>query len=194
MKSVILEDYPKIYDNPMYPHDSINIIMERDKWIKKTGMYAYVCHKWVKPLARWIGSRRCLEIMAGAGYLTAALRECSVDIIATDNGSWQALAQWSNVIHPIQMDAEPAIATFADEIDIVIVSWPPMNGDLHEAISKHWVNKPIIFIGELHGCTADWDFSNNFNTIPDDHFELVSTQYKPWFGIRDELLLGKYEK
>lgn len=39
------------------------------------GMWAIVFHEWVKELAKWIGNRQCLEIMAGAGWLAKALKQ-----------------------------------------------------------------------------------------------------------------------
>ena len=56
--------------------------------LQEAGMFAYVSWKWVNPFVRWIGKRKVLEVMAGAGYLTYALREKGVDVIATDNKSW----------------------------------------------------------------------------------------------------------
>ena len=49
------------------------------------GMFAFVSWKWVEPLAKWIGNRRCLEIMAGRGWWSHGLRQKGVDVIATKN-------------------------------------------------------------------------------------------------------------
>lgn len=43
---------------------------------------------WLVPLAKWIGSRKCVELMAGCGSLSYVLSQEGVDITPTDNGSW----------------------------------------------------------------------------------------------------------
>ncbi|MBS4199128.1 hypothetical protein KHA93_05595 [Bacillus sp. FJAT-49732] len=48
-------------------------------------MFANVTVDWVHHLAKWIGTRKCLEVMAGYGYLARLLNYFGVDIIATDN-------------------------------------------------------------------------------------------------------------
>lgn len=189
---VIPEDYPEIY-NPKEVNLAIQALEARHEHIRKTGMFAYVCAKWVKPLSRWIGSRKCLEIMAGTGYLSLALRGYGVNIIATDDNSWGISRDSRTVLHPIEIEAKEAIESYRNEVDIVIVSWPPMNNDIHEAMLQWPKNKHIIYIGEWGGCTGCEEFTQHFIEDYDSTFQQIAKLYKPWFGIHDGLYLGKYK-
>ncbi|KAA9007339.1 hypothetical protein F4V43_02310 [Paenibacillus spiritus] len=53
----------------------------------KEGMFAFVSWRWINPFVEWIDNRRCLEVMAGRGILSYALRQKGVDIITTDDFS-----------------------------------------------------------------------------------------------------------
>jgi hypothetical protein len=92
----------------------------------KRGMWAIVDKRWTKQLADWIGSRTCLEIMAGAGWLAKALSDFGVDIIATDDYSWDADTHlmMKRVCGVVKLNALESIKQFSDR-DILICSWPP---------------------------------------------------------------------
>lgn len=52
------------------------------------GMWTIVDKNWTKILADWIEGRKCLEIMAGAGWLSYALSGFGTKCTATDDFSW----------------------------------------------------------------------------------------------------------
>lgn len=56
----------------------------------KYSSFILISKDWIKPFAEWIGQRKCLEIMAGHGMLSKALRDEGVNVIAvTDDFSWE---------------------------------------------------------------------------------------------------------
>ena len=73
----------------------------RETFLKK-GMYALVSWQWVKPFAEWIGNRRCLEVMAGRGWLSLALQSLGTNVIATDDYSWPTYKEWGEPVTGIE--------------------------------------------------------------------------------------------
>jgi len=164
----------------------------------KKGMYAFVSWRWIEPFAEWIDKRKCLEIMAGAGYLSWALREKGVDIIATDNMSWHKKKGWSNVTIIEELSAINAIQKYGKDVELVIMAWPYMDDDAHKALkllSKVNPSALMVYIGEGPcGCTANEKFFNAFSEVADPRFELVAGKYETFDYMHDEMKLGKYER
>ncbi|UOE58048.1 hypothetical protein [Cytobacillus oceanisediminis] len=158
------------------------------------GMYAFVSWRWVEPFAEWIGNRKVLEVMAGRGWLTYALRQKGIDIAATDNFSWKA-REWVETLTQVdEADAIESIDIFKEEMDILIIAWPYMDNTAYQVMKR--LNEvrpdvPIVYIGEMGGCTADDDFWGSFEIIHDEKFEKAASLYQSWFGIHDNLYLGK---
>lgn len=197
-------------DKHPYP-DSKNILehilSDNGLWKKKhelqtQGMYAHVNWEWVLPFVEWIGDRKVLEVMSGAGYLAKALREKGVDIIATDSRKWEAHMRiyrkevWPICTHIEKISANNAIRKYGRNSDIVIISWPYMDPSAYHAIrTLHTVNPKaqVVYVGEWGGCTANGDFLDHFDPIQDDEFDKVADRYKTWYGLYDRMYLGKYK-
>lgn len=56
---------------------SVKPLNVRDEVISYCG-YCLLSYDWLKPLANWIGSRSCLEIMCGSGALSKGLQDFGV--------------------------------------------------------------------------------------------------------------------
>jgi hypothetical protein len=173
-----------------WDHADISMWVGRDDIISR-GMWAIVDKIWTKKLAKWIGGRTCLEVMAGAGWLAKALSEYGIDIIATDNGAWDARHSKMVIVHPIEkLNGIEATHKYCDR-DILIISWPPY-GDMDIChICEQWMDKLIIYIGEDDGgCNAPEEFWQRFNTIkPQPRIPLMA-----WSGIRDSVYIGIYSE
>jgi len=107
----------------------------------KRGMWAIVDKQWTKKLAKWIGDRKCLEVMAGAGWLSKALSSYGIDIIATDDFSWNTGEKQHKdmvPVHPIEtLDAMRSVGKYGDR-DILIVSWPPYDVEVITSVCEKW--------------------------------------------------------
>jgi len=176
--------------------DTLLALKTRDRAIS-LGMYAMVTWQWINPLAKWIGTRKCLEVMSGRGWLSLALRHKGVTIHATDNFSWFEKRDWRNPVLPDieHLDAVASIKKYGSGIDILIMSWPPYaKNDAYQAIKTlHEVNPSavVVFIGEdFGGCTADDEFFEHFAEISDPSFERIP--FQAWYCVHDRLFLGKY--
>jgi hypothetical protein len=160
------------------------------KRCNELGMWAIVFHEWVKELAKWIGNRQCLEIMAGAGWLAKALKQYDINIIATDNFSWPKKPHAKPVFPISNYEASEAIQTI--NADILIVSWPPLGSDAIVKACEVWGSeKPIIYIGENQGgCNATDAFFDRFKLIPNH----PNIPIKSWNGIHDYVRIGYWQE
>jgi hypothetical protein len=179
------------YKDWYFSMESTLSLFEARQECNKKGMWAIVDKKWTCELAKWIGKRKCLEVMAGAGWLSKALLECDIDIIATDNFSWDK--QHTNLT-PLceieKIDAVEAVRKYKDR-DVLIVSWPPYDDSTICDVCKLWKNKPIIYIGEGDGgCNAPENFWNNFKEIENQ----PKINFPQWYTLHDSIYIGKYEE
>ena len=163
----------------------------RDEVVSR-GMWALINKVWTKDLAEWIGDRKCLEIMAGHGWLAKALEEHGVDIIATDDYSWIGYRHIKRRPFDLvkKMDGRDAVKRYR-RAEVLIVSWPPYNEEEICDICKEWgPDKPIVYIGEGDGgCTATDTFHENFCLIED----VSPFQMQRWDGIHDHVEIGYYK-
>ncbi len=157
------------------------------------GQYAFISWKWVKPLAQWIGERTCLEVMAGRGMLCFALRKLGIDIIATDDFSWN-LKDTVTSVEPL--DALSAVKRYGRNSDILLMSWPPATDTAFyvlQAFCKENPNGCVVYIGEtLGGDMATELFFKHFQTIWNPFFDEVSKAYETRFGYYDKPMLGRF--
>lgn len=194
MKKTDLHDYWSLPISD--PLSMVEMFQTRDEWLEK-GMYAFVCWEWVLPFVNWIGKRKVLEVMAGAGWLAKALREKDIDIIATDNHSWAEKVKWENVTSVENLNADDAILQYGKERDILIMSWPYMDHHAFDAIKTMHEENPnalIVYIGEDRGgCTANDAFFDHFEEVQNDEFKIVQRKFESWYGLHDKIVLGKYK-
>lgn len=164
----------------------------RDRYIEQVG-FVRITKNWVRPLSKWIGKRKCLEIMSGSGALTYALKEEGVLIKATDDFSWnKPFKPWIQVEN---IDCIAAIEKYGREVDFIMCSWPYMDDTAYRALLKMREVNPkcrMIYIGEGNcGCTADENF---FEAIYIDNvkgFEEAVKKFTQWEGMHDYPLLVK---
>lgn len=176
------------YFNPLYRE----VMFYRDKYIEQVG-FARISKDWVKPLARWVDKRKCLEVMSGSGALSYALRNEGVLIKATDDFSWnKPFRPWLNVE---DIDCILAVEKYGLEVDFIICSWPYMDDTAYRLLLKMREVNPkcrLIYIGEGYGgCTADDNFFDI--AVEDDvkgFYEAVK-KFSSWWGIHDCPILYK---
>ena len=184
------------YEYPKFIFKMGSFLLLRDLIIREQG-FAVVCKKWIKPLAEWIGKRKCLEVMAGCGSLSYALQQEGVSVIATDNFSWDGHASWNDVKKYFtdieNIDCVKAVEKYGKDIDIIIMSWAYMDDNAYEILIKmREVNHSavMIVIGEGQGgCTANDDFFEEINIIKDEKINYINCLYETWDGLYDFIML-----
>lgn len=166
----------------------------RDKVIKRQG-FALLTNEWVDDFAKWINGRRCLEVMSGTGALAKCLKDRGVDIIATDNFSWNEgnnISEFKNFWTGIEnIDDVSAIDKYGKDVDIIIMSWPEMESVAYQVLLNMRLTNPnavLVYIGEGYGgCTADDDFFDIAEYVDDE----ITDRYPQWYGIHDMPIIYK---
>jgi len=85
----------------------------------QAGMYAFVSWRWINPFVEWLADRKVLEVMAGRGWWTYALRQKGVNVIATDDFSWMNRSWIDTLTEVEEVDAIEAVERYGKEVDVV---------------------------------------------------------------------------
>lgn len=194
----IPESYPAADYDPIFGGGQsldAGSLLIRDEVIHLCG-FCWLSYNWIRPLAKWIGSRRCLEIMCGSGALSYALQTCGVQVIATDNFSWLENSgcwyerPWTNIQ---QMDCLDAIRTYGPQTDLVICSWPYMDDTCFQALLEMRKANPtaqMLYIGEpAGGATASKAFFKAVEAVEDGSFEEAVQEFRSAFMLKDRPML-----
>lgn len=144
----------------------------RDYLENNYGMWAYISAPFGKQLSNYLKDKNVLEIMAGNGYISKALKQynSSKKNYATDSKTWNKINATGN--HPVtkieQLSALDAIDKYKNNVDVVIMSWAPDKEiDDYQVLKKiRDINKnkhklDFIIIGEYKGATNSKKFWNN---------------------------------
>lgn len=150
--------------------------------------YTLITKKFCEALATFIGEKKVLEVMAGTGCLTYGLRQCGVDIHATDDLSEGFYSKfWIDDLE--QLDCIESIKKYGKEIDYLLIGWPAYKAPLLTVIHLlKYINPKaeIIYIGEARGgCTGHDTLWDRVAPISDDTFYQVVYNYKAWYGLMD---------
>jgi len=152
--------------------------------------FCMIATDWIRPLAKWIGNRNCLEVMAGVGAFSYALQREGVKIHATslDDGSFKQFRKddWCEVEN---IDASEAIRKYQPEI--VVMSWPSYKCNaatkVVETIREVNPNILLLYVGEgKGGCCADDDFFENVKKVEDARFLQAVESYTTFWSIHDK--------
>ena len=144
--------------------DHVYSYQARDEYTSRCG-FAIISKEWIQPLAKFIGKDKCLEIMGGSGLLSKALKDEGVNVICTDNLSWEdSKTEWKNHFTEIEnLDCVEAIEKYGKDVKYIIMSWAPYQGKesalAYKKMKEVNPDAVMIYIGEdLGGCTACDEF------------------------------------
>lgn len=152
-----------------FDHDSESRASLR--WL--TGMWTLVDKTWTKALAEELKGKKCLEVFAGRGWLSQALRDHGVDVTATSRFTAHDGSNAGLVTDVIDMSAIEAVQNF--DFDFLIMGWPPASEDaalaVVEAVRCSRKFK-IVFIGEPYSTHP----ARLSGTASDYYFELTEVE------------------
>lgn len=157
-----------------YTEDVLKIYNFREYYTENFS-FSIVSKNWLRILAHFIGHRKCLEIMGGTGLISKGLHDFGVDIICTDDYSWEEgiKPHWKRHFTNIErIDAVEAVKKYANNVSFIIMSWPYMDNTCYKAYKMMKDINPnciMIYIGESYGgCTAcDEFFLNTISSLDD---------------------------
>ncbi len=135
--------------------------------LKARGIYCAYSHALAKQLANITRGRLCLEIGAGDGTLSLLLEQHGVQVIATDDKSWNHVVRYPEWVE--KRDALASIKHY--QPPVVICSWPPPNNKFESSIFASDCVETYIVIGSKHA------FASGDRTAyrTADQFDLVSS-------------------
>lgn len=197
-----LEQYIKMLDKKQIPKRVNETLLNerfysRDVIIRKQG-FALLNEEWIDKLVTYFGDKKVLEVMSGCGSLAHILKTKGVDVIATDDFSWEGIASW-NVeknywTHIENLDAITSIEKYNDR-DIILMSWAYMDKTAYNCLLKmREVNKNaiMIFIGEgSGGCTANDNFYDEIDLCYENECRDINSSYQNWLGIHDRVMITR---
>ena len=140
-----------------------------------------------------IGNKRVLEVGSGLGILSLGLEYYGADVIPVDSFS-------DNYVNPeylmnsntIIMDGIEAIDFYKDKIDMVMISWAPLQTNLLTDIFYRCkkYNLPLLFIGELdYGCNGSEEFWDKISNMKNPYEELDDDLFIKFLGIHDTVAI-----
>lgn len=141
-------------------------------------------------LADYLNNKKVVEICAGRAYISSVLKHMNVDIVATDDYSWEYpehLPRLTNV------EKKSAFESIQKDVDFYIMSWAPYENDWDvEFLNKVRETNPnakIILISE--GCTNSSNFKYVVENVEDEEFNEISQSYRKDAFFSDWLSLVK---
>ena len=169
--------------------------------LHNAGIFAIPTCAWLRPLATKLKGKKCLEIMAGRGIVSLALKKLGVDVVTTDNMSWsegkfkcgdKMKTSLLNNVSVEKLSAKDAVDKY--DADVLICCWPPdsvaYNTDFLDACIQFMKKNPsgkIIYVGEGEtGCCASYEFFEHFD------IEIIEEcdNYPTLIGMYDHVYLA----
>lgn len=151
------------------------------------GHYVLLTPRLIKGLSRFLQGKRCLEIMSGTGMLAHHLNKNGIDVIPTDDKSWQLDTKCPHHFPVHELSAIDAIKKFRHHTDVLLLCWPYMDNNAYQAIKEWGTKKPILVCLEMGGCCADKDFQSAFVG------EVVDVGHQQMAYVHDHFYWGHYK-
>ena len=129
-----------------------------------------------------------MEIGAGNGLWARFLFDVGVDIIATDNYSWNGSGKmltkmnFAKFFQVEQLDSFDAVQRYAP--DVLMFVWPPLKNNMASRALQTFKGNKVIYVGEFNGCTGDDDLHD----ILCGWNESEHIQIPQWDGLHDCLM------
>ncbi len=147
---------------------------------------------WLDKLSYFLKDKKVVEVMAGNGIISGYLQSKGINIISTDDNSWnlselnRSLEFSGLCIYPYttieKISAVDAVNKYGKTVDYLIMSWPPYKSDVAYNVLKtlRTVNPKakIIYIGEYNGCCANSRFFTSINSISDRRIEKINQYFQ----------------
>lgn len=170
----------------------------RHAYVKRFG-FVLVNNRMLDDMVNYLEGKKVLEIGSGNGFLAKCLQDRGIDVIPTDNLSWENKDEslyatgWKDKHYTEieELDYLAAMRKYIKDVDAVLLSWPVYRDWLAYHVLRlclHY-NVPLIYIGEQEmGCTADDKFFQYIDNC-DISFERLSNFYLPFYGMYDDVYL-----
>lgn len=144
--------------------------------VNQKGIYCFYSKALIKELSKLIGDKKCLEIAAGDGTLTAFLNKIGVNCKATDDYSWGQYITYPDFVE--KADAKTALNKYRPEV--VLCSWPVPNNTYEKHVFKTSSVDLYIVIGTQNPrMTGDFDTYYSIKNFTMEKSETMSSLILP---------------
>lgn len=133
-----------------------------------------------------------LEIMAGNGYWSLALKRAGLKTIATDSFTWAKTSATGakNLFLVHDLPAEQAIRTYK-QADLIICSWAPNFGHSDWAAVQSWRRynpaAHLLFVGEKNGVTNSPLFWQKAHFLPSPALKAINASFTSFDFINEQI-------
>ncbi|WP_105956587.1 SAM-dependent methyltransferase [Apilactobacillus quenuiae] len=165
----------------------------RDYLEAEYGMWAYISAPFANSLAKYLGNKKTLEVMAGNGYISKGLHDDGTDIICTDSMDWQKENETGHhlVTNVEKLDANEAFDKYKNSVDCIIMCWSPdgidIDWQLLQKIREYQKDIQLIIIGEKYGATDSKEFWDNAKIVNSEISNELNKHHRPFDLIKDQL-------
>lgn len=122
--------------------------------VEPRGIYCFYSRPLIAGLARLIDGRPAVEIAAGDGTLSRFLNDAGVDVVATDDHSWQKTRR--EITDVVEQDAVAALRERAPRV--VLCSWPPAGNPFEAEVFRTPSVELYVVIGSRSEFAAgNWE-------------------------------------
>jgi len=195
LDSLMLREIPQYIDEvllsdkpPIFGQDNGDFTNFKDTAISMSGKIL-VSEQFIADIANYIGpEKRVLEVMAGSGYLSAALETNAVNIVRSvddHKGDYQKYYDSDSLWYDVEkVDSIEAIQN--TDFDVILCAWPGKDRGVLNILKEAKAKNPsceFIYIGEPDGGDADnefFDYIFDNNMVDDDISVELSENIQNW--------------
>lgn len=161
--------------------------------LQSIGMYAPISLEGADLFVRFFNELSVIDPIAGRGFFAKALRKRGVEVLAGDINPYKPVTEVE------QSCAKNLVEIHKDKYDLLSLCWPEMS-ELDYEIALQWgVSKPILFYGEIGGCTGSSTFRDHFIQLfsldsPDDYLDHVKQSMYFGYLMPEDYTPGDFRK
>lgn len=167
------------------------------RFYKACGVFGFYTDSFCKGFVNYYGKKsKGLEVMAGKGLLSKSIQEHGLEMIATDDKSWE-------ISRDDSVETLSAIESFhkyKNEIDFIILSWIPFKDTeddylIMKAIHDENLDIDLVVIShkEYYGYTNSYKFWDNVVEIEKKDFSRKVISEYVSIDFEDKVFLAKYK-
>lgn len=160
------------------------------------GIWSVPNLKLAKTIKEELQVQKALEVMAGNGYWSLALKKAGLDMRATDSLEWAKTSKTGqDAFFKVEnFTAVEAVEKFND-VDLIICSWAPNFTQSDLELVKAWKDynpkSKLIFIGECEGVTNSPDFWEQMKFVENNSTKRINQQFSSFDFIEEKVYLVK---
>lgn len=168
------------YDNHMDSYKMLKTYDIREAYNKRS--FPILSHDFFERLNQICKGYRVADVACGSGWLSRWARHYGINVVKLlDNSSWKIRR-----LKEVEVRDATRFVKRADNIDIFILSWPPMDDMAYKVWNNMKEGQILLYIGEeFEGCNADERFFKSVSGHRVDH----TLPFVSFYGVHDRPMM-----